>query len=85
MVDQNQLENLEYLKYFCSLITNYARCKREFKARISMAKAAFKKLTRRMDLDLRKKLVKFYIWIMVFFMVLQIGHFGKYSRNILKV
>ena len=43
MVDQNQLENLEYLKHFCSLITNYARCIREFKSRISMAKAAFKK------------------------------------------
>ena len=67
MVDQNQPENLEYLKYFCSLITNYARYIREFKARISIAKATLKKLTRSLDLDLRKKLVKLYIWSKVFF------------------
>ena len=43
MADQNQLENLEYLKYFCSLITNDAGSIREFISRIAMAKTAFKK------------------------------------------
>ena len=36
-----------------------------------------KKLTSRLDLDLRKKLVKFYIWSVAVFAVLKIGHFGK--------
>jgi len=55
MVDQNQLEYLEYLKYFCSLITNYARCIREFKARISMAKAAFKKTHQKIGLRFKEE------------------------------
>jgi hypothetical protein len=34
---------MEYLKYLGSLITNDARCTREIKSRISMAKAGLKK------------------------------------------
>jgi hypothetical protein len=45
-----------------------------------MAKAAFKKkkilFTSKLDLNLRKKLVKCYNWNTVF-MILKIGHFGK--------
>jgi hypothetical protein len=41
-------------------------CTREIKSRIAMAKAAFNKektlFTRKLDLNLRKKLVKWYIW-----------------------
>jgi hypothetical protein len=48
------------------MITNDARCKREIKYRISMAKAAFNKnnalFTSKLGLNLRKKLVKCYIW-----------------------
>jgi hypothetical protein len=48
------------------MITNDARCTREIKARIAMAKAAFNKkktlFTSKLDLELRKKLVKCYIW-----------------------
>jgi hypothetical protein len=65
MVDQKQLENMEYFNYLGSMITNYARCTREIKSRISMVKAAFKKwktlFVRKLDLNLRKKLVKCYI------------------------
>jgi hypothetical protein len=43
MVDQKQLENMEFLKYLCSLLTNYGRCTCEIKSRIAMAKAAFNK------------------------------------------
>jgi hypothetical protein len=43
MIDQKQLENLEYFNYLGSMITNDARCRREIKSRISMAKAAFNK------------------------------------------
>jgi hypothetical protein len=45
MVDQKQLENVEYLKYLGSMITNDARCTQEIKSTIGMAKAAFNKKT----------------------------------------
>jgi hypothetical protein len=45
MIDQKQLENVEYFKYLGSMITNDARCTREIKYRIAMAKAAFNKKT----------------------------------------
>jgi len=48
------------------MLTNDGRCTCEIKCRIAMAKAAFNKkralLTSRLDLKLRKKLVKCYIW-----------------------
>jgi hypothetical protein len=65
MIDQKQLENVEYLSYLGSIITNDARCTSEIKSRIAMAKAAFinKTLfTIKQDLNLRTKLVKCYIW-----------------------
>jgi hypothetical protein len=37
MIDRKQLENVEYFKYLGSMI-NYARCTREIKSRIVMAK-----------------------------------------------
>jgi hypothetical protein len=48
------------------MLTNGGRCTCEIKSRIAMAKAAFNKkralFTTKMDLELRKKLVKCYIW-----------------------
>jgi hypothetical protein len=48
------------------MITNSARCWREIKSRIAMAKAAFNKkknlFSCKMDLNLTKKLVKCYVW-----------------------
>jgi hypothetical protein len=48
------------------MITNDARCTHEIKSRIAMAKAAFNKkknlFTSKLDFNLRKKLVKCYIW-----------------------
>jgi hypothetical protein len=48
------------------MITKDARCTREIKSRIAMAKAPVNKkktlFTRKLDLHLRKKLVKCYIW-----------------------
>ena len=43
MVDQKQLENVEYLKYLGSILTNDGRCTCKIKCRIAMAKAAFNK------------------------------------------
>jgi len=42
-IDQKQLRNVEYVKYFGCLITSDARCAHEIKPRISMTRATFKK------------------------------------------
>jgi hypothetical protein len=64
--DQTQLKNVEYLKYLGSVITHNARRTRRVKSRTAMAKAAFNKkknlFTSKLDLNLRKKLVKCYTW-----------------------
>jgi len=66
MIDQKQLETVESFKYLGSMLTNDGRCTREIKSRIAMAKAAFNMkralFTSKLDLKLRKKLVKCYIW-----------------------
>jgi len=71
MIDQKQLENMESFKYLGSILTNDGRCNCEMKCRIAMAKAAFNKkralFTSTMDLELRKKLVKCYIWSMALY------------------
>ena len=70
MIDQGQLENVESFKYLGSILTNNGRCTCEIKCRIAMAKAAFNKnrtlFTSTLDLELRKKLVKCYVWSIAF-------------------
>jgi hypothetical protein len=65
MIDQKQLENVEYFNYLGSMITNDARCTHEIKSTITTVKAAFNKkknlFTSKLDFNLRKKLVKCYI------------------------
>ena len=57
---------MESFKYFGSILTNDGRCTCEIKCRIAMAKAAFNKkrnlFISTLDLELRKKLVKCYVW-----------------------
>jgi hypothetical protein len=71
MIDQIQVENVECFKYLGSMLTNDGRCTCEIKSRIAMAKATFNKkktlFTSKLDLNLRKKLVKCYIWSMAFY------------------
>ena len=66
MIDQKQLVNVESFKYLGSILTNDGRRTCEIKRRIATAKAAFNKkrtlFTSTLDLELRKKLVKCYIW-----------------------
>ena len=66
MIDQKQLENVESFKSLGSILTNDGRCTCEIKCRIAMAKAAFNKkrtlFTNTLDLELRKMLVKCYVW-----------------------
>ena len=71
MIDQKQLENVECFKYLGSMLTYNGRCTCEIKSWIAMAKAAFNKkknlFTNKLDLNLRKKLVKCYIWSMALY------------------
>jgi len=71
MIDQKQLENVECFKYLDSMLTNDGRCTCEIKSKIAMAKAAFNKkknlFTSTLDLNLRKKLIKCYIWSMALY------------------
>jgi hypothetical protein len=66
MRDQKQLENVEYFKYLGRILTNDGRYTCEIKCRIAMAKAAINKkrtlCTSTLDLELRNKLVKCYVW-----------------------
>jgi len=66
MIGQTQLENVESFKYLGSILTNDGRCTCEVKCRIAMVKAAFNMkrtlFTSTLGLELRKKLVKCYIW-----------------------
>jgi len=41
MTDQKQLENVEYFNYLSSIMMSDARCTREIKSRIVIAKAQF--------------------------------------------
>jgi hypothetical protein len=59
MIDQKQL-----ISYLGSMINN-ARWTRDIKSKIAMAKAAFNRkhiFISKLDLNLRKKVVKCYIW-----------------------
>jgi hypothetical protein len=64
IINQKQLENVEFFKYLGSILTNDGRCTCEIKCRIAIAKAAFNKkrtlFTITLDLELRKKLVNCY-------------------------
>jgi hypothetical protein len=66
MIDQKQLENVESFKYLGRILTNNGKCTCEIKCRIAMATAAFNKkralFTSTLDLELRRKLKKCYIW-----------------------
>jgi hypothetical protein len=64
MIDQKQLENVEYFNYLGSAMTN-ERGTLDIKSRFSMGRAAFNKkkaFHKQMDLYLRKPLAKCYIW-----------------------
>jgi len=71
MIDQKQLENVESFKYMDSILTNDGRCTCEIKCGIDMARAAFNKkrilFTSTLDLELRKKLMKCYVWGIVLY------------------
>ena len=63
---QEELQNARCFSCLSSMISNEARCPRESHSGSVMAKAAFDKLnslfTRELDLHLRMKVIKCYIW-----------------------
>jgi hypothetical protein len=81
MIDQKQLEKMKSFKCLGSLLTNDGRYTCEIKSRIAMAKALFDKkralFTSKMDLKMRKKLVKCYIWSIDIYMVVKRRSFGQ--------
>ena len=66
MIDQKQLENVEYFNYLENMIEDYATCTREMKCRKCHRKGSIQQeeesFTRKLCLNLRKKLVKCCIW-----------------------
>ena len=66
MIHQQQVQNVEHFNCLGSTITNDAGCTREIKSRIANAKAALNNkktlIANKLDSNLRKKLVKSYIW-----------------------
>ena len=65
-IDQKQLKNVKCFKYLGSMLADDGRCTCEIKSWIAMAKTAFNKkkniFTSKLDLNLRKKLVRCYVW-----------------------
>jgi len=66
MIDQKQLENVECFNNLGSKIPNDARCTCAFKSRTAMVKGILQEgrlfFIRKLDLNLRNKVVKSYIW-----------------------
>jgi hypothetical protein len=62
ILDQKQLENVEYFNYLGSMITNDARCTREIKSSTATGKAAFNKkktlFTSKLDLKVKEETSK---------------------------
>jgi hypothetical protein len=66
MTDKKLLVNVEYIICLSNMITNEEKCTREIKSRIDMAREGFNSKKTlfiiKLDLNLRKKLFKCYIW-----------------------
>ena len=71
MIEQKRLQNAECFKCLGNRLANGGRCTGEIKCRIAMGKAAFNKkktvFTSTLNLNLKKKLVKCYIWSVAFY------------------
>ena len=65
-IDGQLLEQVQPFRYLGSLITEDGYCDKEIRNRIGLAKVKFmerkKILTRKMNLDLRKRIVKCLVW-----------------------
>ena len=70
-VEGQSIEQVSKFRYLGSLISENGRCLYDVKTRIGMAKDAFNKrkelLTRRIRVDLRKRLVRTLVWPVVLY------------------
>jgi len=55
-IDAREVEQVQQFKYLSSIVTEDGYCEQDLKSRSAMAKNAF--MTRRMDLQLRKRILK---------------------------
>ena len=66
MIEGKKLEQIKQYKYLGSIIEEEGRCNKEIRARIGMGKSVFNKkkttFCSKMDIGLRKRLVKCYVW-----------------------
>ena len=72
LIHQKQLEDVKCFKYLGSMLIDDGRCTCEIKSSIAMAKDVFNKkkknlFTSKLDLNLRRKLVKCYVWSMALY------------------
>jgi len=70
IIHKKQLENVEYFNYLGSIITNDERSNHEMKSRIAWQEQLSTRrrlFSSKLDLNLRKKLVKCYIWRIFFY------------------
>jgi hypothetical protein len=70
-IDQKQQENVEFFKYLVSTLTNDGRCTVKLNPELLWQKLHLTRrglfFTSKMDLELRKKLVKCYVWNIVLY------------------
>ena len=64
-------KEVEHFNYLFSVITRDGYCTREIKMRVAIAKEAFNRkmslLTNKLDIELKKKLVRCYVWNIAFY------------------
>jgi hypothetical protein len=65
------LKEVYHFKYLGNVLTKDGYCTREIKIRISMTREAFNRkislLTRKLNIEFRKKLVRCYVWIIALY------------------
>jgi hypothetical protein len=65
-VNNRELKKVYYFKYLESLLTRDSYCTREIKITIAIGKEAFNRkislLISKLNIELRKKLVRCYVW-----------------------
>jgi hypothetical protein len=66
-----ELKKVDHFKYLGSVLTRDDYCLREIKTRIAIGKETFNRkislLTSKLNIELKKKLVRFYVWSIALF------------------
>ena len=78
------IKQVEQFNYLGSMLTSDGRCETEIKRRIGIAKKSFKDLSnilanRKINFDTRKRILKSYVWSVLFYSSLMCGQFYVWS------